>query len=55
MRDLQHGFVAFRFRGLLGGSRVVISRVISRVTKVKTHIRGLISPLRATHEPPSRP
>ena len=28
--------------------------VISRVTIVITHIRGLITPLTTTHEPPSR-
>ena len=28
-------------------------RVISRVTIVMTHIRGLINPLITTHEPPS--
>ena len=38
---------------LLGGSRVVISGVISRVTTVIAHIRGLITPLITTHEPPS--
>ena len=38
---------------LLGGSWVVISRVISRVTLVMTYIRGLIAPLITTHEPPS--
>ena len=36
----------------LGGSCVVISRVIRRVTMIMTHIRGLIS---HTHEPPSTP
>ena len=41
---------AFR---LLGGSGVVISRVISRVTILVTHIRGLITLLITTHEPPS--
>ena len=35
--------------GLLGGSWVVINGVISRVT---IHIRGLITPLIATHKPP---
>ena len=40
--------------GLLGGSWVVLSRVISRVTIVITHIRGLITPLITTLEPPSR-
>ena len=37
----------------LGGSWVVISRVISRVTILITHIRGLITPLITSHEPPS--
>ena len=35
------------------GSWVVISRVTSRVTIVITYIRGLITPLITTHEPPS--
>ena len=39
---------------LLGGSWVVISGVISRVTILITHIRGLITLLITTHEPPSR-
>ena len=43
--------VGFR---VLGGSWVVISRVISRVTILITHIRGLITPLITTHEPPSK-
>ena len=43
----------FRPRALLGGSWVVISGVISRVTIVITQIRGLITPLITTHEPPS--
>ena len=38
---------------LLGGSWAVISGVISKVTIVITHIRGLITPLTTTHEPPS--
>ena len=38
---------------LLGGSWVVISRVICRITILITHIRGLITPRRTTHEPPS--
>ena len=38
--------------GQLGVSWVDISRVISRVTVV---IRGLITPLITTHEPPSSP
>ena len=40
---------------ILGGSWVVISGVISRVTIRITHIGGLISPLLTTHEPPSSP
>ena len=40
---------------MLGGSWVVISRVISRVTILLTHIRGLITPLITTREPPSVP
>ena len=39
--------------GLLGGSWVVISRVISGVTILITHIKGPIVPLITTHEPPS--
>ena len=39
--------------GLLGGSWLDISRVISRVTIVITYIRGLITPPITTHEPPS--
>ena len=42
------------FEGVLGGSWVVINGVISRVTILTTHIRGLITPLITTHEPPSR-
>ena len=38
---------------LLGGSWVVISGVTSRVTVVIIHIKGLITPLITTHEPPS--
>ena len=40
--------------GLLGGSWVVISGVISMVTIPITHIRGHITLLITTHEPPSR-
>ena len=39
---------------LLGGSWVAISEVISKVTIVTTHIRGLITLLKTTHEPPSK-
>ena len=37
----------------LGGSWLVISGVISRLTIVITHIRGLITPDITTPEPPS--
>ena len=42
------------YKQVLGGSWVVISGVISRVTIVITHIRGRITPLLTTHAPPSR-
>ena len=45
--------VSDRQGGLLGGSWVVISRVISRITIGITHIKGLITPFISTHEPPS--
>ena len=32
-----------------------MSGVIRKVTIVRTHIRGLITPLITTHEPPSKP
>ena len=38
---------------ILGGFWVVVSGVISRVLIVITHIRGLITSLITTHEPPS--
>ena len=38
---------------ILGGSWVVISRVLSGVTILLTHILGLMTPLITTHEPPS--
>ena len=41
-------------RGLLGGSWVAISRVLTRVTVLTTLIRELISPPIITPEPPSR-
>ena len=41
--------------GVLGGSGVVLSRVMSRATIVITHIRGLLTPLITTPEPPSKP
>ena len=49
MQDLYHLSLV-----VLGGSWVVISRVISKVTITITHIRGPITPLITTHEPPSR-
>ena len=41
-------------RGLLGGSWVVISRVISPLIGVIVIVALLITPLITTHEPPSR-
>ena len=38
---------------LLGGSWVVMSNVVGRITIVITYIRELITPLITTHEPPS--
>ena len=38
----------------LGGSWLVISRVIGRITLLITYIRALITPLITTYEPPSR-
>ena len=40
--------------GVLGGSWVVISRVISPLIWVISTVTLLISPLITTHEPPSR-
>ena len=40
---------------VLGGSWVVISGAISKVTIVIIHIRGLITPFITPHEPPSSP
>ena len=37
-----------------GGSWVLINGVMIRVTILISHIRGLITPLLTTHEPPSR-
>ena len=39
---------------LRGGSWVAIRGVLRRVIRVMTQIRGLITPLITTHEPPSR-
>ena len=36
----------------LGGSWLVISGVLRKVTVLITHIRGLITPLITSHEPP---
>ena len=40
---------------VLGGLWVVISGVRSRVTILITHIKGLITPVKPIHEPPSIP
>ena len=52
--DVFRALWAWGFRALLGGSWVVVSRVISTVTILMTRITGLITPLIPTHEPPSR-
>ena len=49
-----HGELESGGSGVLGGSWVFISGVVSGVTILLTHIRGLITPLITTHEPPSR-
>ena len=51
---LKQDLFALTKEGVLGGSWVVISRVISRATVHITHIGGLMTPLITTHEPPSR-
>ena len=45
--------LSFLSKRLLGGSWVVISGVMSRVTIAITYIRGIISSLITTQEPPS--
>ena len=45
--------VMYVYLPILGGSWVVISRVICRSTILTTHLGGLITPFIATHEPPS--
>ena len=47
-----HVWAAVEVCVVLGGSWIVIRGVISRRTIVITHIRGLITPLATTHEPP---
>ena len=42
---------AWPFGQLLGDSWVVLSKVISRVTILITHLRGFITPLITIHEP----
>ena len=53
LRMLGVGLQISRSRTLLGGSWVDISRFINRVAIPITHIKGLITPLITTHEPPS--
>ena len=49
------GAEALARKRLLGGSWAVISRDMSRVTILITHIRGLITLLTATHETSKQP
>ena len=51
--DLLVAAVSIHVQTLLGGSWVVISGAISKATVVVTHIRGLITILITTYEPPS--
>ena len=51
---IQKGALIYRTARILGGSWVVRSGVISRVTVLITHIKGLITLHISTHEPPSR-
>ena len=44
-------FIIVRYSSILGGSWVAISRVISRITMLTTHFRGLITLLITAHEP----
>ena len=55
LRKAGHGKLQLGSQTLLGGSWVVnISGAISKVSiLIITHIRGLITPLITTHEPPS--
>ena len=48
-RSSQKSFLGLGFK-VLGGSWVVISRVINRITTIITHIRGVITSLITTHE-----
>ena len=49
------GFQGQSFKGILAGSSVVISGVISEVVILLTPYKGPYNPLITTHEPPSRP
>ena len=51
---LIHLLYTLYVRPLLGGSWVVISRVISPLTWVTSIVTLLLTPLITTHEPPSR-
>ena len=54
-RVLQGNGVRLGFLGcVLEGSRVAISGAISKVTIIIPHIRGLLTPLIATHQPSSK-
>ena len=52
---LEDGKVVLCLKPPLGGSWVVTSRVISRITILIAHIQGLITLLITTPEPPSTP
>ena len=48
------GLLSVRWRGILKGSWDLVSRVITKVTILITPIRGLITLLTKSHDPPSR-
>ena len=52
--DIEGALVIRISTELLGGSWVVVSGLISKVTIDITHIKGLITPLITTHQPPSK-
>ena len=52
-KELYKEIILINLKKILGGSWGVISGVIGKVTIVITHVRGLITPLITTHEPPS--
>ena len=50
---LHFGVLVLRGLRVLGGSWIVINGLISRVAILMSHVRGPITPLITTDEPPS--